>query len=144
MRFLTAALLAAVGCYGGSVGHTYQAAESEGRLSLRWRHVWKPVQVVIERESDLPHFEELNLELTGPAIDDVLTLGTDKAAARWDHGRLHPCDGPHDIQGTVRVMKRTAKEVRAHVNVDLSCGRDKPKRFNWICDFEIKPYLPQR
>lgn len=132
------------GCSGGYSQHFYQAVESEGRLTLRWHHEWEELRVVIRRPN-MREFEEVRLELTGVAIGEEARVGQGKATARYDHGGRHrPCLGYHLIQGTVKLIARTDKDVRAQFDLTLTCPGNSGNRLSQVNDFEIKTHLPER
>ena len=134
--------LACAGCNAGQARHVYQSAEVEGRLVLRWTHLWEPLQVIVHRPGT-GRFEELTLVLTGVPIGEIVTVESEKATGRYDHGRLHPCDTNHLVKGTVKLLRRTDKDERAQLDVLLICPGEPRFRLDGVYDFEIKPHLPE-
>ena len=82
--------------------------------------------------------------MTSVAIGEEVRVGQGKATARYAHGRLRQCDDYHQVHGTVKLMARTDKDVRAEFGLYLVCPGNPRIHLSEVNDFEIKPYLPER
>ncbi|HEU4333971.1 MAG TPA: hypothetical protein VFT32_05695 [Candidatus Eisenbacteria bacterium] len=136
--------LLAGGCFAGQNDQLYQAAEIDGRLTLRWRQVTKPVGFIADRHQEAPNYEELDVTLPSAQEGEKFTFPCDGVTTRYDHGKWYPCDTRHGVKGTLKILRRLPKEVHARLDLRVWCTAEPRAWLSGICVFEVRPYLPLR